>query len=41
MKKVVENEIEQKLKYLGLDLNNVPETLKIFEPLNYGGGKNG
>lgn len=35
MKKVVEDEIEEKLKYLGLDLNNVPETLKIFEPLNY------
>ncbi len=35
MKKVVEDEIEEKLKYLGLDLNNVPETLKIFEPINY------
>ena len=35
MKKEVEDEIEQKLKYLGLDLNNVPETLKIFEPINY------
>ena len=35
MKKVVEDEIEEKLKYIGLDLNNVPETLKIFEPLNY------
>ena len=35
MKKVVEDQIEEKLKYLGLDLNNVPETLKIFEPINY------
>ena len=35
MKKVVEDEIEEKLRYLGLDLNNVPETLKIFEPINY------
>ena len=35
MKKVVEDEIEEKLKYFGLDLNNVPETLKIFEPINY------
>ena len=35
MKKVVKDEIEEKLEYLGLDLNNVPETLKIFEPLNY------
>ena len=35
MKKVIDNEIEEKLKYLGLDLNNVPETLKLFEPLNY------
>jgi len=35
MKKVVDDEIEEKLKYLGLDLNNVPETLKLFEPLNY------
>lgn len=35
MKKVIEDEIEEKLKYLGLDLNNVPETLKIFEPINY------
>ena len=35
MKKEVEDEIEQKLKYLGLDLNSVPETLKIFEPINY------
>ena len=34
MKKVVEDEIEEKLKYFGLDLNNVPETLKIFEPIN-------
>lgn len=35
MKKKVENDIEEKLKYIGLDLDNVPETLKIFEPLNY------
>lgn len=35
MEKIVGDEIEEKLKYLGLDLNNVPETLKIFEPLNY------
>ena len=35
MEKVVEDEIEEKLKYFGLDLNNVPETLKIFEPINY------
>ncbi len=35
MKKIVKDEIEEKLEYLGLDLNNVPETLKIFEPINY------
>ena len=35
MKKIVEDEIEKKLQYIGLDLNNVPETLKIFEPLNF------
>ena len=27
--------IEQKLEYIGLDLENVPEFLKIFKPLNY------
>lgn len=30
-----ENDIKKKLEYIGLDLDNVPETLKIFEPLNY------
>ena len=35
MKKIIEDEIEKKLQYIGLDLNNVPETLKIFEPLNF------
>lgn len=30
-----ENDIKKKLEYIGLDLENVPETLKIFEPLNY------
>ena len=27
--------IEQKLEYIGLDLENVPEFLKSFKPLNY------
>ena len=27
--------IEQKLEYFGLDLENVPEFLKSFKPLNY------
>lgn len=37
MKKKNENEsdIKKKLEYLGLDLNNIPETLKILEPLNF------
>lgn len=35
MKQKVEDEIEKKLKYIGLDLENVPETLKIFEPINF------
>ena len=37
MKKKNENEsdVKKKLEYIGLDLDNVPETLKIFEPLNY------
>lgn len=37
MKKNSENEseIKKKLEYIGLDLENVPETLKIFEPINY------
>ena len=35
MKKIIEDEIREKLQYIGLDLNNVPETLKIFEPLNF------
>lgn len=35
MKKKLEDEIEKKLEYIGLDLENVPETLKIFEPLNF------
>lgn len=29
------NQIEEKLEYLGLDLNNIPEDLKVFEPLEY------
>lgn len=37
MKKKNENEsdIKKKLEYIGLDLDNVPETLKILEPLNF------
>lgn len=37
MKKKNENEsdIKKKLEYIGLDLENVPETLKILEPLNF------
>lgn len=37
MKKKNENEsdIKKKLEYIGLDLDNVPETLKILEPINF------
>lgn len=31
----LEDEIEKKLEYLGLNLKKVPETLKMFEPLNF------
>ena len=29
------NTIEDKLKYIGLDLNNIPEFLKEFKPLDF------
>lgn len=29
------NEIEEKLKYIGLDLNDIPKTIKEFEPLDF------
>ena len=33
--KEVEDEIEKKLEYLGLDLDNIPKTLKEYEPLEF------
>jgi len=35
MKKVVDDEIEEKLKYLGLDLNNIPDFLQKKIDLEY------
>ena len=32
---ITKEDIKSKLKYLKLDLENVPEFLKNFEPLNY------
>ena len=33
--KETNSEIEKKLKYIGLDLNNIPEAIKKFEPLDF------
>lgn len=35
MNKNYEDEIKKKLEYIGLDLKNVPETLKTLEPINF------
>ncbi|MBQ9658922.1 MAG: hypothetical protein IJV31_09210 [Clostridia bacterium] len=35
MKSKVEDEIENKLEYIGLDLDNVPETLKLFDDIKF------
>ena len=35
MDKVIKNDLINKLNYLGLDLDNIPECLKEYEPLNF------
>ena len=36
-KKTIEkkDEMLEKLEYIGLDLNNIPETIKAYEPLEF------
>ena len=35
MDKIIKDDLINKLKYLGLDLDNIPECLKEYEPLNF------
>ena len=34
-KENIANELKTKLEYIGLDLENIPETLKIVEEIKY------
>ena len=34
-RKKIEDEIENKLDYIGLNLKKIPDTLKLFEPINF------
>ena len=35
MEKIIKDDLISKLDYLGLDLENIPECLKEYEPLNF------
>lgn len=35
MKKIIKDDLISKLNYLGLDLDNIPDCLKEYEPLNF------
>ena len=35
MEKIIKDDLLNKLKYLGLDLENIPESLKYYEPIDF------
>ena len=35
MDKVSDDDLKAKLNYIGLDLDNIPEFLQTYEPLNF------